>query len=72
MYFSRLKAPIPLPDVQEEVFVRDLETSKERKVAEFRYTSNLIWSADSERLYFAGFGKATGVYRVRVDGVFSR
>ena len=68
--YSKLEAPIPLPDMKDEVFVRDLKSGKERKIADCRMTGNLIWSPDSSRLYFTVINGHTGIYRVNVRVLF--
>jgi Tol biopolymer transport system component len=50
---------------KEQLFVRDLTSGREWKFATFMFISNLIWSPDGERLYFAGGGYETnGAIRV--------
>jgi hypothetical protein len=39
---------------REEVFIMDLGTGEEKRVAKHSYTGNLSWSPDGRRLYFAG------------------
>lgn len=49
-----LKSGIPLPTTRHELYVLDLSTGKERRVpGDFRIMGNLLWSADSKRLYYA-------------------
>ena len=40
--------------VRQELLIRDLSTQRELEVATYGFMSNLIWSPNSERLYFAG------------------
>lgn len=70
---SKIKSPVPLPDMREEVFVLHLESKREKKLGRFRSVGNLIWSPDGRRLYYAGHnGDFTdmGVYRVDVGRLF--
>lgn len=60
-----------------EVYLMDLETRKKRRVFKNRNLSNLMWSPDSKRLYFAAETKAyrsnrknCGIYYVEVGRVF--
>lgn len=39
---------------REEIFIRELETGREKRIAAYAYTGNLIWSPSGDRLYFAG------------------
>ncbi len=67
--FLKLRAPMPLPDQKIELHVYDLANKRDFKISSgYRYISNLIWSPDSNRLYFAGIqGENRAVYRVDVD-----
>jgi len=69
--FLKLRSRIPLPDQKIELHVYDLVEEIDYKISSgYRYISNLIWSPDSERLYFAGFqGEKRAVYRVDVATV---
>jgi hypothetical protein len=49
---SKKQAFLAGPD--EELFIRDLQTGREEKIASHPTMSNLIWSPDGARLYFAG------------------
>lgn len=63
---SKLKAPVPTPDMIDEVFVRELDTGREVRIGKYRIVGNLLWSADSRRIYYPAFGqdpKDKGVYR---------
>jgi hypothetical protein len=55
--FSKLAAPLPLPGGHYDVYVRQLQTGVEKWVATHYHVSNLIWSSDSSRIYFAGNGE---------------
>lgn len=71
--WSKLESPIPLPGSKNEIFILEIKTGKERKIfSGFRLTTNLIWSADSARLYFGGTGNKAGVYRANVESLFER
>ena len=68
---THLKSPVPLPTLRDEVYVLDLQTGAELRVpGDFRITGNLIWSADSKRLYYAAAngpvadGIGDGVYKI--------
>ncbi len=70
---SRLKSPVPLPTWRSGVYVRDLLSGREYQVApESLLSGNLMWSANSDALYFAvvdgrvGDGIGDGVFRFRV------
>jgi len=39
---------------RKELFIKDMESGRELRVAKYGFMSNLIWSPDSQRLYFAG------------------
>lgn len=39
-----------------ELFVKELATGREKRIAKHGYMSNVAWSPDGERLYFAGGG----------------
>ncbi len=67
---SKLKSPVPLPDMKDEVFIRNLETEQEILVISFRLAGNMVWSPDCSRLYISGIGKRSGVFRVDVDTLF--
>jgi hypothetical protein len=69
--FLKLRSPIPLPDQEIELYVHDLVEGEEYTIStRYRDISNLIWSPDSERLYFAGFqGEKRAVYQVDVAGL---
>ena len=56
--FSKLKSGVPLPGGEYTVYVRRLETGAEKRIATHQDVSNLIWSADSRRLYFVGNGES--------------
>jgi hypothetical protein len=68
---TELRAPIPLPDQEIKLHILDLAKGKDYTISSgYRYISNLIWSPDSERLYFAGFqGEQRAVYRVDVAAI---
>ena len=73
--YSKKEFLIPLPDHREDIYVLDLEANSEKRIATHRFVSNLIWSGDSKRLYFAGSGKSgddPGVYVVDVEATFSK
>ena len=59
---------------RERVFILDLDTHKEKKVATHGYVSNLMWSPDGNRLYFAAgeYEDYAGIYCVNVPATFSR
>lgn len=72
---THLKSPIPLPTLRDEVYVLDLEKGEELRVpGDFRITGNLIWSADSKRLYYAAAngpvadGQGDGVFKIDLSG----
>jgi hypothetical protein len=67
--FTELRAPIPLPDQAVQLHVYDLLEKKDHKISSgYRYISNVSWSPDSRRFYFAGIqGKNRAVYRVDVE-----
>jgi hypothetical protein len=50
------KAHLGIPDYGSTVFIRHLPTGEEKRAGRHFRVSNLIWSADSERLYYAGSG----------------
>ncbi len=58
---------------RQEIFVLDLNTREEKKVGTHSSVSNLIWSPDSKRLYFAGgaYDDYRGIYVVDVAATFS-
>jgi protease II len=57
-----------------ELFIRDLATGREKKIAKYGYMGNLIWSPDGKRLYFAGgeYSSDSAVRVVDVAATFSR
>ncbi len=59
---------------QEELFIRELETGHEKRIAKYGFMSNLIWSPDSDRLYFAGgeYSSDSAVRIVDVAATFGR
>ena len=59
---------------REDLFIRDLKGARERRIAQYGYMSNLIWSPDSRRLYFAGgeYSSDSAVRVVDVPAVFER
>jgi hypothetical protein len=67
-----LRSPIPLPTRTEELIILDLQSGKESMVKRTLSIGNLMWSADSKRLYFAAANSANadgigdGVYVVSV------
>lgn len=58
---------------REDLFIRELETAREMKVASYSLMGNLIWSPGSGRLYFAGGGLTSdaAVRVIDVVGTFS-
>jgi hypothetical protein len=54
--FVNAKGHTMLPDYGTSLFVRHLPSGTERRVGRHLRVSNLIWSADSNRLYYAGSG----------------
>ncbi len=69
--FLKLRSRIPLPDQKIELHVYDRVEKKNHLISSgYRYISNLVWSPDSERLYFAGIHmKQNAVYRVNIAAV---
>jgi hypothetical protein len=65
---SKGKAHFLYPDDGTSVFIRHLSSGRETRVGRHGGVSNLIWSADSERLYYAGSG--SGVFCVDVASTF--
>ncbi len=59
---------------RDEIFVMDLQTGKEIRVARYSYSGNLIWSPDSDRLYFASgeYSSDSAVRIVDVAATFGR
>lgn len=59
---------------REELFIRELASGQERKIATYGSMSNLIWSPDSKRLYFAGgeYETDSAVRVVDVAAAFAR
>lgn len=59
---------------REELFIRDLQTGGEKRIASHGAMGNLIWSADGKRLYFAGglLGGDGSGYVVDINGVFRK
>lgn len=57
---------------REELFIRDLQTGDEKRVAAHGSMGNLIWSPRGERLYFAAgrIGSDGTVYVVDVESAF--
>jgi hypothetical protein len=71
---SRIEVGIPHPGGQFDVYVRHSESGREKRIATHSEVSNLIWSSDSMRLYFAGNGENgddSAVYCVDVAETFS-
>ena len=58
---------------REELFIRELATGREKKIARYGYMGNLIWSPDGNRLYFAGgeYSSDSAVRVVDVAATFS-
>jgi hypothetical protein len=52
-YVVDSKKPDLFAGPRDALFIRDLTSGHERKVAEYMYVSNLSWSRDGRRLYFA-------------------
>ena len=50
---------------REELFIKELATGREKRIAKYGYMGNLIWSPDGDRLYFAG-GEYSSDSAVRV------
>lgn len=57
-----------------ELLIRDIASGRELKIATYGYLSNVIWSPDSERLYFAGgeYETDSAVRVVDVTATFSK
>ncbi len=62
------KAYLSIPDNGTTVFIRHMPSGEEKRVGRHSRVSNLIWSADSERLYYAG----SGFQRLGTTGVITR
>jgi hypothetical protein len=56
-----------------ELFIRELASGREKRIAKYGYMGNLIWSPDSDRLYFAGgeYSSDSAVRIVDVAATFS-
>jgi hypothetical protein len=72
---SQLRSPVPLPTMRHELFVRHIPTGTgQRVMATYRLMGNLMWSADSKRLYYAvvdgpvADGVTDGVYCIDLSG----
>ena len=66
-----LKSPIPLPTTRHELHIFHIPTGEEQRLpGDYRLMGNLIWSADSKRLFCAlvdgdaADGIGDGVYRI--------
>ena len=59
---------------REELLIRELTGGHEKRIARYGYMGNLIWSPDSQRLYFAGgeYSSDSAVRVVDVPAVFER
>jgi hypothetical protein len=80
--FATGKAYLPIPDHATTVFIRHLPSGEEKRAGRHMRVSNLIWSADSQRLYYAGSGfervglnktitrRGAGVYCTNVAATF--
>jgi hypothetical protein len=58
----------------EELFIMDLNNGDQKRVARHQFIGNLIWSANGDRLYFAGgeYDSNSAVFIVNVAATFSR
>ena len=72
-----LWTPVAVVNHQKTVYIMDLETDKKKPVYKDADLSNLAWSPESKRLYFAAATKDfrrnrenCGIYYVEVDKVF--
>lgn len=59
---------------REVLFIRELATGREKRIAEYEDVGNLIWSPGGSRLYFAGgeYSSDTAVYIVDVGATFAQ
>ncbi|HKW13279.1 MAG TPA: hypothetical protein VJS69_02220, partial [Candidatus Krumholzibacteria bacterium] len=73
-YVVHAKKQAILAGPSEELFVRQLQTGKEERIASHGAMGNLIWSRDGERLYFAGslLGGDGMTYVVDIERVFHK
>jgi hypothetical protein len=73
-YHVHSKKQAFLAGPKEELFVLELSTRREKRIARYGYMSNLVWSPDSQRLYFAGgeYSSDSAVRVVDVPSVFER
>ena len=69
---TTVHSPIPLPTMRYELHVLDLHSGKHLRVdGSYRLIRGLMWSEDSQRLYYAAVngpaadGKGDGVFRIR-------
>jgi hypothetical protein len=73
-YVVHSKKQAFLSGPREELFIKELVTGREQKIAKYTYMGNLIWSPDGKRLYFAGgeYSSDSAVRVVDVAATFSK
>lgn len=73
-YVVESKKQAFLAGPKNELFIRELASGREKRIAKYGYMGNLIWSPDGERLYFAGgeYASDSAVRVVDVAATFSK